>query len=406
MAIHLGHAEERNGDYFGPAVNRVARLMSIGHGGQILVSGVTRDIAHSDPPAGTTLVDLGSQRLQDLTEPEHVWQLNVPGLPSEFPPLRSLDALPNNLPIARTSFVGREHDVADVKEFLERTRLLTLVGSGGVGKTRLALQVGAELLDRYPDGVWFVDFAPITDPELVSSIIAKVLGMSQQQDRRVDESISRWLKRKKLLLIFDNCEHVLETVAGIAASILNTAPEVRILATSRQGLDIGGEVVHRLPSLPLPSQVAGLTPDEALRYGAIVLFVDRATAADTRFALTDDSAPIVAEICRRLDGIPLAIELAAARVKVLSIPHLAQRLNERFKILTGGSRDALPRQKTLTALIGWSYDLLSPQEQLLFTRLGIFSGGFALDAVTAVCPGEGLDEIDVSTCSRHWPTSR
>jgi predicted ATPase/class 3 adenylate cyclase len=394
-ALHTGESVERDGDYFGPALNRVARLMAIGHGGQILISGVTRDLAHEALPHGATFVDLGLQRLQDLTEPEHVWQLSIAGLPSEFPPLRSLEALPNNLPIQRTSFVGRAHDVADIKELLERNRLLTLVGSGGVGKTRLAIQAGAELLDRYPDGVWFVDFAPISDPELVASVVAQALGMSQQQGRRVDEAIPQWLRRKKLLLIFDNCEHILEPAAALADAILATAQDVRILATSRQGLDISGEAVHRLPSLPVPAEAAALKADEAVRYGAIALFVDRAESADTRFTLTDDSAPIVAEICRRLDGIPLAIELAAARVKVLSIPHIAQRLNERFKILTGGSRSALPRQKTLTATIDWSYDLLSPQEQLLFTRLGVFAGGFGLDAVTRVCTGDGLDEVDI-----------
>ncbi len=393
-ALHTGTADERNGDYFGPAVNRVARLMSIGHGGQILISGVTRDLARSDLPAGTTLVDLGSQRLQDLAEPEHVWQLIIAGLPNEFPPLRSPEALPNNLPIARTSFVGREQDVAQVKELLGCHRLLSLVGSGGVGKTRLAIQLGAELLDRYPDGVWFVDFAAITDPELVSSVVARALGMSQQAGRRIDEAIPYWLKRKKLLLILDNCEHVLEPVAALAASMLNKAAAVRILTTSRQALNIAGETVHRVPSLAIPERAANLQLDDAQHYGAVALFVDRARAADTRFALTDDTVSIVAEICRRLDGIPLAIELAAARVKVLSITNLAQRLNERFKILTGGSRDALPRQKTLSALIDWSYGLLTPQEQLLFTRLGIFAGGFSLDAVSAVCGGEGLHEID------------
>ncbi len=395
MALHSGYAEERNADYFGPAVNRVARLMSIGHGGQILLSGVTRDLAHSDLPTGVSLLDLGSHRLKDLTEPEQVWQLTIDGLPAAFPPLKSLDTIPNNLPIQRTSFRGREHDVEEVKALLGQHTLLTLFGSGGVGKTRLALQVGAEVLDHYPDGVWLADFAPITDTELVSSVIAKELGITQAEGRRVDESISQWLKRKKLLLILDNCEHVLEIVAGLADAILQSCPDVRLLATSRQALDIAGEAVYRLPSLATPAKLAGLQTPEALQYGAIALFVDRAKAADSRFTLTDDNAPIVAEICRRLDGIPLAIELAAARVKLLALPNLAQRLNERFKILTGGSRSALPRQKTLGALIDWSYDLLSQREQTLFNRVGIFAGGFSLDAATAVCSGDGIDEIDI-----------
>ncbi|HEY2475947.1 MAG TPA: helix-turn-helix domain-containing protein, partial [Candidatus Cybelea sp.] len=300
-----------------------------------------------------------------------------------------------NLPSPRTTFVGRDRELADVKDLIERYRLLTLVGSGGVGKTRLAVAVGAELLDRFPDGVWFVDFAPIRNPELVSSVVARALGMSQHQDGRVDEAIAQWLKRKHLLLIFDNCEHVVEHSAALGDAVLAAAHGVRILATSRQALEVSGEAVHRLRPLAVPADAAGLTTDEVLNYGAVALFVDRATDADTGFALTDDGAPTVAEICRRLDGIPLAIELAAARVKVLSLPNLAQRLNDRFTILTRGSRNALPRQKTLTALIDWSYDLLTAQEQLLFARLGIFSGSFGFDAVTAVCGADGLDGIDI-----------
>jgi predicted ATPase len=310
-----------------------------------------------------------------------------------LPPRGAVES--NNLPIARNAFIGREQDVAAVKVLLTDHGLVTLVGSGGVGKTRLAVQVGAELVDRNPDGVWFVDLAPIADPELVASVIAQTLGMSQQEGRRVDESIPPWLKRKQLLLIFDNCEHVVETVAPIAAAILRAAPGVRIIATSRQALAIGDEEVVRIPSLDVPHSVADLSAPAVMEFAAVALFVSRATSVDRSFALSDDTAPIVADICRRLDGIPLAIELAAARIKVLSIPHLAERLNERFKLLTGGSRDVLPRQKTLHALLDWSYDLLTPQEQLLFTRLGIFAGGFALDAATGLCSGEGLDEIDI-----------
>jgi predicted ATPase/class 3 adenylate cyclase len=395
MALHTGTADERDGDYFGPVLNRVARLLAVAHGGQVLISGDTAELSNGEISPQGSLRDLGYVQLKDLSAPEHVWQLDIAGLPNEFPALRSLDALPNNLPLQRTTFVGRERDVAEVKELLDHHRLLTLVGSGGVGKTRLAIQVGADLLDRYPDGVWFVDLARIDNPELVASVVAQTLGMSQRHDQRVDESIPPWLKRKKLLLIFDNCEHVLEPIAALAGAILATAQDVRILATSRQALNISGEAAHALASLAVPAETTSLTTGEALGYGAIALFVDRATAVDTRFALTDTTAPIVAEICRRLDGIALAIELAAARVKVLSIPNLAQRLNERFKILTGGSRSALPRQKTLSALIDWSYDLLAHQEQLLFNRVAIFAGGFSLDAATAVFSGEGPDEIEV-----------
>jgi predicted ATPase len=326
---------------------------------------------------------------QPVREPEH-----RPEAPVEPPQPREVVET-NNLPVVPTAFIGRERDVADIKELLDRHALVTLVGSGGVGKTRLALQVGTELLDRRPDGVWFVDLAPISDPELVSSVIAQALGMNQQEGRRVDEAIPLWLKRKKLLLIFDNCEHIVGTIGPIAAAILRAAPEVRILATSRQALDIAGEKLSRLESLDVPHRIADLTPATVIGFGAVALFVDRASLVDTSFVLTDDTAPIVADICRRLDGIPLAIELAAARVKVLPVPRLAERLNERFKLLTGGSRDALPRQKTLHALLDWSYDLLTEQEQRLFARLGVFAGGFDLDAATGVCGGDGLDELDI-----------
>jgi predicted ATPase len=369
--------------------------MSIGHGGQVLLSGTTRELSEGNLPDGASLVDLGLRRLKDLTQPEQVWQLTVRGQPAEFPPLNSLDARPNNLPVQVSSLIGRERDLDDVKILLGKRRLVTITGSGGVGKTRLALQVGADLIDHYPDGVWFADLAPITDPELVGSVVASAVGMSQVEGRRVDEAIPLWLKRKQLLLIMDNCEHLLDTIAPLADAIHRTAANVRILATSRQALGIAGEAAHRLPSLAVPERDSARSAEDALKYGAVEVFVERAQLADTRFALTDENAQIVAEICRHLDGIPLAIELAAARVKVLSIPNLARRLDERFKVLTGGNRTALPRQQTLSALIDWSYNLLSQQEQTLFNRAGIFAGGFNLGAAGAVCSGNGLHELDI-----------
>lgn len=301
---------------------------------------------------------------------------------------------PYNLPIARTSFVGRDRDVADVKELLERNRLLTLVGPGGIGKTRLAIEVGSELLERYPDGVRFVDLAPIGDPALVVSVVAAALGMSQRRVHRLGAAILPWLQRKRLLLIFDNCEHLVEPASELADAILTAAPDVRILATSRQSLAISGEVTHKIAPLAVPAQTVGLRPDDALGFGAVALFVDRARACDTEFALTDDNAGSVADICRRLDGIALAIELAAARVRMLSIANLARHLHDRFQILSGGNRSAQPRHRTLSALLDWSYDLLPPPERLLFERLGVFVGEFGLDAVMAVC-GESLEESDI-----------
>jgi predicted ATPase/class 3 adenylate cyclase len=395
MGLHTGYAEERDADYFGPAVNRVTRLMSIGHGGQVLLSGATHELVQNEAPRETKFTDLGSHRLKDLAQPEHVWQLTVKGLPAEFPRLNSLDTLPNNLPIQVTSFRGREQDLEDLKMHLVEHRLVTLFGAGGVGKTRLAAQLGAEVLDRFPDGVWIADLAQITDAELVSSVVAKTLGVSQAHMRLIDESMTQSLKRKQLLLVLDNCEHVLEAAAALADTIHRHCPNVRILATSRQALGVSGEKVLRLASLAVPEKAANLDPAAACTFGAVALFVDRASLVDQSFRLGDDNASIVSDICRRLDGIPLAIELAAARVKVMSIPTLAQRLNERFEILTGGSRTALPRQKTLSALFDWSYDLLSPEERVLFNRVAIFAGGFTLDAAALVCGGDGIEPRDV-----------
>ncbi len=346
-------------------------------------------------PDDLTFIDLGSRRLKDLTQPERVWQLTVAGLPSRFPPLNSLEARPNNLPVQPTALLGRERDLDELKQLIGAHRLLTVTGSGGVGKTRVALQLGADLIDRFPDGVWFADISPITDPALVASVVGSALGIAQVQGRRVEELIPQRVKDKKLLLIVDNCEHLLDASASLVDAIHRSAPGVRILATSRQALGIAGEATYRLPSLSVPPAGSTPTAAEAMRFGSVAVFTDRARLADVRFTLTDDAVPIVADICRRLDGIPLALELAAARVKVLSIPSLARRLDERFKLLTGGSRTALPRQKTLTALIDWSYDLLAPQEQLLFARLSVFAGPFDFDAAMHVCGGDLLDENDV-----------
>jgi len=307
----------------------------------------------------------------------------------------SADSGPNNLPFQLTTLLGREQDLVDAKSFLEAHRLVTLSGSGGVGKTRLALRMGVDLLGLYPNGAWLCDFSPISDLVLVAGTVARVLVVREQQNRPLIDSVVESLKRKRALLIFDNCEHVLDAAAELVDEILHNCPDIRILATSRQALGIVGEMVYRVRSLSLPDSTEGLTADEGLGYGAIALFVDRAQATDARLAFTNENAPIVAEICARLDGIPLAIELAATRSKVINLHKLARSLDNRFKVLTAGGRTALPRHKTLTALIDWSYDLLTQQEQALFKRLGIFAGGFTLAAATAVCGGDGLDEIEI-----------
>ncbi len=376
MAVHVGHADEHNGDYFGPTVNRVARLLGVGYGGQVLVSGAAADLAQGEMPAQTALRDLGLHRLKDLAHPEQVYQLVAPDLAQKFFPLRSLDALPNNLPLQLTSFVGREDEIENVKSLVNTHRLTTLVGTGGVGKTRLALQVGADLLDHYEDGVWFLELAPLSDGTLILSELAPLFGVEPSGDRPLLDTLLAALRPKHTLLIVDNCEHLVDPAAEIVEKILRGAPNVRVLATSREALKIAGETVHRVASL-----------DES---AAIALFADRANAATDSFVLSDANRGTVAKICRRLDGIALAIELAAARVRAVDVEELFARLDERFRILTGGSRTALPRQQTMRALIDWSYDLLSAQEQALLRRVAVFAGGWTLEAATAICADDEM----------------
>ncbi|MDP9111449.1 MAG: adenylate/guanylate cyclase domain-containing protein, partial [Candidatus Eremiobacteraeota bacterium] len=288
MAMHTGEAQERGGDYFGPAVNRVARLLAVGNGGQILISGVTADLLRGEP-ALPELLDLGFHRLKDLNEPEHIFQVRTEHAPRDFPPLHSLDVLPNNLPLQLTSFIGRSDELSVLAARLEESRLVTLVGSGGVGKTRLAIQLGGHLAERYPDGVWLFEFAPVSDPALVPTVVASTLNIRESQDRSILESILLSLGRKRALLLFDNCEQVIEPAAGLCGAILRSVPNVRIVATSRQALGITGEWIHRVASLPFPASRRALSARSAQNYGAIALFVERATAANQQFELTDEN---------------------------------------------------------------------------------------------------------------------
>ncbi|MBV8344056.1 MAG: adenylate/guanylate cyclase domain-containing protein [Candidatus Eremiobacteraeota bacterium] len=394
MALHSGATDERDGDYFGPSVNRIARLLAIAHGGQVVASSATAHLLLGVMPERTDLRDLGEHRLKDLVEPEHVWQLLAPGLPDAFPPLQSLGSLPNNLPRQVTPLIGRNDVLAQIDRLVIEHPLVTLVGTGGIGKTRLALQAGADLLDGSADGVWFVELSPLSDAASVVNAIASTFGLREQGNRPLLDVLLQYFRPRRLLLILDNCEHLIREVARVAAAILRAAPQVAILATSREPLRIPGEHVYRVPSLAVPRGDSP-TSEEALQYGAIALFAERASALDAKFRLTDESAPFVAEICRRLDGIALAIELAAARVRVLPPRRLAQKLDERFRLLIGGSRAALPRQQTMRALIDWSHDLLSQHEQRLFRRLAIFVGGWTLEAADAVCTDETFDALDV-----------
>jgi predicted ATPase/class 3 adenylate cyclase len=396
MALHTGTAEERDGDYFGPTVNRVSRLLAIGNGGQILVSGVTTDLVQGTLPSQASLQDLGAHRLRDLTYPEQVYQLIAPGLRSDFPALRSLEVLPNNLPLQLTSFVGRDREVGEIESLLKKHRVVTVVGSGGVGKTRASLQVGANMLDGSGDGAWFVELAPLADGSVIPSAIASAIGVELPAGVPLDALVAK-LKAKQLLLILDNCEHLVESTARVVDALVRGCPNVVVLASSRQGLGIAGEATYRMPSLSVPDAAGavGLATADLRRYGAIALFVERAEAADQQFALTDENAPAVADICRRLDGIAFAIELAAARVRMLSPQQLQRRLDERFRILTGGSRTALPRQQTLRALIDWSYELLDARERALFRRVGVFVDGFSLEGASAVCTDATFDELEL-----------
>ncbi|MCC6402877.1 MAG: tetratricopeptide repeat protein [Fimbriimonadaceae bacterium] len=387
-ALHTGPAEERDDDYFGPPLNRVARLLATGHGGQVLLSRVTHDLVRGALSPGVSLRDLGVHRLKDLDAPEHVFQATRPDLGADFPPIRSLSTHPNNLPQQLTTFIGREQELASLHDLMGRSRLVTLVGAGGAGKSRLSLQLAAEAMERFPDGVWFIELAPGSDPELVVGTAAAVLGVSARPGRTLEEAFVEALADRKALLILDNCEHVVAACASLAETVLRNCTQVHIVASSREPLAIQGEQTFRVPSLSAPEQDDALTLEEALRHDSVRLFFDRATLARAGFGAKEESAPAIATICRRLDGIPLAIELAAARVRSLSVVEIAERLDERFRLLIGGSRTALPRQKTLRSLIDWSYELLDPGERTLLARLSVFAGGWDMATAEAVCGDE------------------
>jgi len=397
MGIHTGKAEiQDGGDYYGfLTMSRVQRLMSAAHGGQTVISLATQELVRDELPAGVTLRDMGERRLKDLIRPEHIYQLVVQNLPADFPPLKTLDAYRHNLPAQMTSFIGREKETADVKQAVLGNRLVTLTGSGGTGKTRLSLQVAAELLDTFPDGVWFIELAPLTDPELVPQTMLTTMGISEQPGKSVLQVLMDHTREKNLLIVLDNCEHLIEACAQLAGALLNHAPQLQVLASSREALGVKGELAWRVPSLALPDikNLPGI--EQVSQYEAVRLFIERASLAQPRFTVTRENAPALAQICFRLDGIPLAIELAAARVKALSVAQIAQRLDDRFRLLTGGSRTALPRQQTLRALIDWSYNLLSEAEKVLLRRLAVFAGGWTLEAAEGVCTDQDLAPYDV-----------
>jgi predicted ATPase/class 3 adenylate cyclase len=391
--LHLGVVQRRDNDYFGTPVNRTARVMSVAHGGQVLLSQAVFDDVRERLPADVTLRDLGSVRLKDLATPEHVYQVVHPDLRQDFPALRSLEATPNNLPQQLTSFIGREHEVTEATELLKTARLLTLVGMGGLGKTRLSLQIAADMMDAYPDGVWFVDLAPIRDASLVPSVTAQVLGLQEEPGRPLTQTLCAHLKQRKTFLILDNCEHLVSPCATLANALLRAAPDVRIIATTREALRVPGEQTYPVLPLAVPDRTASV--ETLSRSEAVQLFMDRAQLQKPGFTLSEKEAPAVAELCARLEGIPLAMELAAARMRSLSIQEINKRLSDRYKLLTGGGRVLLERQQTLRALVAWSYDMLQESEQIFFDRLGVFVGGFELEAAEAVCGAEPLTPEDI-----------
>jgi len=393
--VHLGVAQQRDNDYFGNTLNRAARIMGAAHGGQVLVSQPVVDLVRGRLPEAIALRDLGSVRLRDLAQAERLYQLLHPTLRADFPALRSLEATPNNLPLQATSFVGRERELREAREALARTRLLTLVGAGGIGKTRLSLQLAAEVLDDYPDGAWFVELAPIADERMVVQAVATTLGIKEQPGVAPADAVAQWAADRRALLLLDNCEHVLDACATLVAQLLRGAAGVRVLASSREPLRVPGEATFPVPALDVPDDARGGAEAACADAPAVRLFAERAAAVLPGFRVAADNAGTVALICRHLDGIPLAIELAAARMRALPVDTIAARLSDRFRLLTGGSRAALPRQQTLRALIDWSHDLLDEPERALFRRLSVFAGGWTLESAEAVCAGGEVARDDV-----------
>ena len=392
MGLHTGHAEVREGDYYGPAVNRAARVAAAAHGGQIVMSHATEELVCDDLPVGVALLDLGEHRLRDLSRAERVFQVRAGGLMEEFPALRSVEAFPGNLPVQFTSFVGRGEDVAAVSKALWSARLVTLTGVGGVGKTRLALQVAAELLPRFGDGVWLCELGATNDADLLGQVLVATLGVQPRPGRSLVESVCHYLAGREALIVLDNCEHLLDAAAGIAEAMLRAAPAVRVLATSREDLGVGGEHVWPVRCLGV---VSGPDVEAIAKCEAVRLFAERAAAARPSFVVDATNVTAVGEICRRLDGIPLAVELAAARVRSMGPDEIAGLLDERFRLLTGGRRRGVERHQTLRAAVEWSYALLDERGRMVFDRLGVFAGSFDTDAATSVARGDEFTAWDV-----------
>ena len=398
MGVHSGEASETAAGLVGLDIHRAARLAAVAYGGQVVFSSSAAALVRDVLPDGASLRDLRHHRLKDLGRPEQIFQLQAPGLQSEFPPLRSLDnpALPNNLPAQQAGFVGRGRELSELRRLVKDSRLVTLTGAGGAGKTRLAIQLAAELLDGSGDGVWLVELAPVSNEDAVASTILDVLKMATGSGQSPLDILVTSLASQQALIVLDNCEHLIGACSKVADAILRHCPEIRVLATSREPLGIAGETIYRVPSMSLPDEDDDTGEVDPYRSDAVALFAERAAAQGVSFVLDRASAPLAAQICRRLDGMPLAIELAASRLRALSLVDLNDRLDQRFRLLTGGGRNVSPRQQTLLATVDWSYSLLTGSEKKLLRSLSVFVDGFQLDAVEAVCAGGDLDMFAVT----------
>ena len=395
IGLHTGEADLQDGDYYGPTVNRCARIRGVAHGGQCLISLTTASLVQDSLPAGASLRDLGEYNLRDMQRPERIFQLVVEGLPADFPPLRADEGMHTNLPSMLSSFVGRDDEISAVKHLLQENRLITITGTGGSGKTRLALQVGTQLVDQYAGGVWLVDLAPLTNPDLVVKAIANVFELREEEGRPLLQTLVEALRSKAMLLILDNCEHLLDESARLAQTLISSAPRLHLLVTSREPLGIAGETVWSIPPLSFPETVQVKNLQDYQEFDAIQLFVNRAASVKPGFRLSERNLEHVINILKKLDGNPLAIELAAARVKVLPVEDIAQRLEVCFQLLVSSNRTAHPRQQTLRALIDWSYNLLSDKERVLLRRLGVYKGGWTLAAAESVCTGQDIRSWEV-----------
>jgi predicted ATPase/class 3 adenylate cyclase len=394
MGLHTGDARLVAGDYVGLDVHRAARVAASGHGGQVVISGSVHALVEKTLPAGVSIRDLGEHRLKDLPRPEHLYQLDIEGLPTEFPALKTLDVRKNNLPLQLTTFLGRSAELAELKTLLASGRMLTLVGTGGIGKTRLAIELATEVLEEFAH-VWLAELASVSDPGLVTQTLMTAIDVREQAGRSPTDALIDYFGSKSALVVLDNCEHLVEPCALLAESLLQACPKVKVIATSREELGVAGETRWRVPSLPVPDPERLPALEQVAESAAVALFVDRARAASPSFQLTKDNAPLVVQVCQRLDGIPLAIELAARRLSLLSLPQMIARLNDRFRLLTGGRRTALPRQQTLRAAIDWSHELLAEPERTLLRRVSVFAGGFSVELAEEICAWAPLDPADV-----------